>query len=114
MPTPDETMPVILDVAAGRLLVDDRQVDLRPKTWEVLRVLAGRAGKLVTKDELLDAVWADTAVTEGTLSKSIGELRVAFGDDAASPRWIETVPRRGFRWVGRARIVERGHCRRRE
>jgi DNA-binding winged helix-turn-helix (wHTH) protein/tetratricopeptide (TPR) repeat protein len=108
MPTSDEPTPVILDMASGRLLAGDRQVDLRPKTWEVLRVLAGRAGKLVTKDELLDAVWADTAVTEGTLSKSIGELRVALGDDAASPRWIETVPRRGFRWVGRARIVERG------
>jgi DNA-binding winged helix-turn-helix (wHTH) protein/tetratricopeptide (TPR) repeat protein len=107
MPTLDAAMPVLLDVAAGRLVIEDRQVDLRPKTWEVLRVLAGRAGKLVTKDELLDAVWADTAVTEGTLSKSIGELRVALGDDAASPRWIETVPRRGFRWIGRARIVER-------
>ncbi len=108
MPAHDEASSVVLDLAAERLLLDDRGVDLRPKTWEVLRMLVGRAGKLVTKDELLDGVWADTAVTEGTLSKSIGELRVALDDDAATPRWIETVPRRGFRWIGSARVLERG------
>lgn len=107
MPPRDESVPVVLDLAAERLLVGDRHVDLRPKTWEVLLLLVGRSGKLVTKDELLDGVWADAAVTEGTLSKSIGELRVALDDDAASPRWIETVPRRGFRWIGSARMLER-------
>jgi predicted ATPase len=71
---------------------------LRPKTFAVLRHLAQRPGALVTKDELLDAVWADTAVTENTLTQSIGELRRVLKDDS-NPRFIETVHHRGFRFV---------------
>jgi AAA ATPase-like protein len=61
--------------------------------------LADRPGVLVTSEELLDAVWPNVAVTPNTLTKSIVELRVALGDDARTPRCIETVPRRGFRFV---------------
>jgi DNA-binding winged helix-turn-helix (wHTH) protein/RecA/RadA recombinase len=99
---------LVLDLAAGRLQVDDRSIELRPKTWEVLCALAERAGELVTKNELLDRVWPDTAVSEGILNKSIGELRAALDDSRGEPRCIETVPRRGYRWIGRARIVPRG------
>lgn len=96
---------IVIDLAAGRLSIDDRPVELRPKTWEVLRYLVERAGQLVGKDELFDAIWADTAVSESTLSKSIGELRSALDDSSADPRFLETVSRRGFRWIGRARVV---------
>src|SRR5258708_24819872 len=88
-----------LDLRAGRLLRGGAPIALRPKTWAVLRYLADRPGVLVTKDELLDAVWPETAVSEAVLSKSIGELRTAFGDDFKTPRFIETVQRRGFRLV---------------
>lgn len=95
-----------MDLPAGRLSLDGRFVELRPKTWEVLRALVARPGDLVTKNELLDLVWPETAVTEGTLNKSIGELRAALDDSREAPRCIETVPRRGFRWIGQARVVE--------
>ena len=98
---------IVLDLAAGRLWIDDKPVPLRPKTWEVLCALAERSGELVTKEDLLDRVWANTAVSEGILNKSIGELRAAFDDSREAPQCIETVPRRGFRWIGRARIVSR-------
>ncbi len=91
--------PFLLDLAAGTLLHDAEVVHLRPRTWDVLCHLAGRPGLLVTKDELLDAVWSDAVVTEGTLTNSIRELRAALGDDARQPRFIETVHRRGFRFV---------------
>ena len=77
---PRETIvfaPFCLDLRAGRLLRGSQPVPLRPKTFAVLRHLAEHPGALVTKDELLDVVWADTTVTESTLSKSIGELRRA-------------------------------------
>src|SRR5262245_59195686 len=64
-----------LDFRSGRLLSNDKPVPLRPKTWAVLVYLAQRPGVLIGKDALLDAVWADTAVTPDTLNKSIGELR---------------------------------------
>ena len=54
---------------------------------------------LVTKQELQDAVWGDAAVSEDVLSKSIGELRTALGDSLKTPRLIETVQRRGFRFI---------------
>ncbi len=72
---------------------------MRPKTWAVLEYLVSRPGILVTKSELLDAVWPGQAVTESVLSKSIGELRVALGDSFKNPKLIETVQRRGFRFL---------------
>lgn len=94
------TPRIRLDVEAERLWRDGQPVGLRPKSWDVLRYLVMEPGRLVTKRELLDAVWPGIAVTEGTLNKSIGELRVALADDKRQPRFIETVPRRGFRWIG--------------
>ena len=91
--------PFCLDLRAGRLLRGSQPVPLQPKALAVLRHLAERPGALVTKDELLDAVWADTAVTENTLTQSIRQLRQALQDDSTPARFIETVHRRGFRFV---------------
>ncbi len=91
--------PYRLDLRAGRLLRGNEPIALRPKSWSLLLYLAERPGVLVNKNELLDALWADVAVTESVLSKSIGELRVALGDSFKAPRLIETVSRRGFRFI---------------
>jgi DNA-binding winged helix-turn-helix (wHTH) protein len=91
--------PFRLDPGSGRLWRGRGAIPLRPKTWAVLLHLAARPGVLVSRDELLDAIWPDTAVTPDTLNKSIGELRIALGDDRRAPRFIETVHRRGFRFV---------------
>ena len=91
-----------LDLRSGRLLQGDAPIPLRPKTWSVLLYLVERSGELVSKDDLLDAVWPNVAVTPDTLTKSIGELRRALGDDPAAPRFIATVHRRGFRFIGGA------------
>jgi len=82
-----------------RLWSGSAVVELRPRTFAVLVNLVERAGKLVRNDELLDAVWGDAAVTPGTLNTSIRELRKALQDDARRPRFIETVHRRGFRFI---------------
>jgi len=87
-----------LDLRGGQLTRAGAPIRLRPKTWAVLVYLAQRPGVLVTRDELLDAVWPDVAVTPDTLTKSIGEVRLALGDDSHAPRFIETVHRRGF-WL---------------
>jgi len=84
---------------AGFLRSGDQAISLRPKTWAVLCYLAERPGLLVTKEELLNAVWGGTTVTEATLTKSIGEIREALHDEVRRPRFLETVHRRGFRFV---------------
>lgn len=77
-----------------------QRIDLKPKAYEVLRCLCRRAGQLVTKQALLDAVWPDTHVSEAVLTVAIAQLREALGDDARRPRCIETAHRRGYRWIG--------------
>src|SRR5690606_2492686 len=73
------------------------QVD--PKVMDVLMVLVERAGEPVTREELFDAVCADTIVTDATLTRGMGELRKIFEDDARNPRVIETSPRVGYRLI---------------
>ncbi len=64
---------------------------------EVLVALARRPGVVVTKGELLAAVWAGTAVVDGVITRAVFQLRVALRDDARAPRYIETIPKRGYR-----------------
>jgi DNA-binding winged helix-turn-helix (wHTH) protein/tetratricopeptide (TPR) repeat protein len=90
-----------LDPANAQLRHGDRVIPVRPKTLTVLCYLAERPGRLVTRRELLDAVWEDTAVTEGLLTTSVTELRHALADDPHTPRIIETVHRRGYRFIAR-------------
>jgi len=76
-----------------------RRLPLEPKAIEVLRFLVERPGRLVTKDELLDGVWPDVAVTPNALTRVVAQLRRALGDDASDATVIETVPTRGYRFI---------------
>jgi predicted ATPase/DNA-binding winged helix-turn-helix (wHTH) protein len=88
-----------LDGSQGQLLRHDAVLHLPPKALAVLWCLASQAGQVVTKEALLDTVWADTVVSEGVLTACIRDLRRALDDDARQPRYIETVHRRGYRFV---------------
>jgi DNA-binding winged helix-turn-helix (wHTH) protein len=88
-----------LDEDNARLLCDGKPVDLPPRPFEVLCVLARRPGTLVTKNALLDEVWGHRFVSESVLKTVIGKLRTALQDDARNPRFIESVPRRGYRFI---------------
>jgi Tol biopolymer transport system component/DNA-binding winged helix-turn-helix (wHTH) protein len=74
-------------------------VSLEPKTFDVLRYLIEHRDRLVTKEELLDSVWADTFVTPNVLTRAVAQLRKALGDDAFEARIIETVSKRGYRFI---------------
>ncbi len=91
--------PFRLDLLNEQLWKNGQLVPLRPKAFAVLRHLAERAGRLVTKDELVASVWRGTSVVSAGLKVRIGELREALGDDPDAPRFIETVARRGYRFI---------------
>jgi DNA-binding winged helix-turn-helix (wHTH) protein/tetratricopeptide (TPR) repeat protein len=91
--------PYLLDRAAYRLLEGDRSIELSPKAIDLLLLLVERAGTLVTKDEILKAVWPDVAVTDNALTQVVSDLRHALGDSSTAPRYLETVPRRGYRFI---------------
>jgi DNA-binding winged helix-turn-helix (wHTH) protein len=95
-----------LDVCNQCLLQDSQELPLRPKTFAVLRKLLKHAGQLVSTGQLLDAVWPETHVSDLVLKVSICELRKAFGDDPKKPRFIRTVHRRGYRFIGELPILE--------
>jgi len=88
-----------LDVGNVSLRKGKRIVRLTPKAFRVLRYLVERAGHLVTKDELWRAVWTNVNVTDGALNVCVSEIRKALGDEAQTPRYIETVHRLGYRFT---------------
>ena len=79
-------------ISRGRMVVR-----LRPRVMEVLLVLSESSGEVVSKNQLVDAVWPGGFVADNTVTHAVQELRAAFGDDAAAPRYVETVHRRGYR-----------------
>jgi DNA-binding winged helix-turn-helix (wHTH) protein len=94
-----------LDPTNALLWSGDDPVALAPKPFDVLCHLAKRSGELVTKDELLDAFWPNLNVTESSLSYAINAIRIALGDNAQAPRYIETVTRRGYRFIAPVTVV---------
>jgi Tol biopolymer transport system component/DNA-binding winged helix-turn-helix (wHTH) protein len=92
--------PFRLDVRDHRLTRDGRPVPLTPKVFAILRVLVENGGHLVTKEDLLKQVWPDSFVEEGALNRAISVLRKALDDNASGQKYVETVPKRGYRFVG--------------
>lgn len=89
----------VLDPGERRLTRGGAAVELNARYLDALALLVREAGKLVSKDRFLDEVWRGVPVTDEALTQCIKTLRRALGDDAASPRFIETVPKHGYRFV---------------
>jgi DNA-binding winged helix-turn-helix (wHTH) protein len=94
-----------LDGSECLLLRDGEVVSLTPKAFDLLRVMVERPGQLLTKEELLQAVWKDAFVEENNLADNISKLRKALGDGDNGNRYIETVPKRGYRFAACVREV---------
>ncbi|HZB45358.1 MAG TPA: winged helix-turn-helix domain-containing protein [Pyrinomonadaceae bacterium] len=84
---------------ANRVSTGGRVIHLEPKVMGVLTHLASHAGDVVTKESLLQSVWADTFVSEHVLKVAVSELRKALGDNARNPQYIETIPKSGYRLI---------------
>ena len=97
--------PFVLNVAEQTLLRDGLVVPLRPKVFDILLALVERHGRLVGKDELMRAVWDEEFVEEGNLNKNISLLRKALGEGVDGRQYIETAPKRGYRFAADVREV---------
>jgi DNA-binding winged helix-turn-helix (wHTH) protein len=91
--------PFRLDASNDRLLRDEKEIHLTPKAFSVLRYLAEHTDQLITKEVLLKSLWPDTAVTDAVLTVCFGEIRKALGDKPQQPKFIETIHRRGYRFL---------------
>jgi DNA-binding winged helix-turn-helix (wHTH) protein len=95
-----------LDPATTCLWWRDQLVPLPPKPFAVLAYLVAHAGRVVTKDELLQAVWPETVVSEGVLKTCMGQIRQVLGETARMPQYIATVHRRGYRFIAPVTAIE--------
>src|SRR5690349_6359293 len=82
---------------------DGHPVHIEPKALQILIELLDHRDRLVTKQELLGEVWSGVAVTENALTRAIAQLRKRLGDNAEAPRRVETIPTRGYRFIGTLR-----------
>jgi DNA-binding winged helix-turn-helix (wHTH) protein/tetratricopeptide (TPR) repeat protein len=98
--------PFRLDPAQQQLFADGEPVALTPKAFDTLLLLVRNGGRLVSKEELLSSVWPDVVVEEATVAQNIFRLRKVLGEDADGSPYIETVPKRGYRFRATVRTVE--------
>lgn len=94
-----------LDLERNLLLQNDELVPLTHKALETLAVLVENNGRIVEKDEIIRQVWQDTFVEEGSLTRNISTLRKVFGEEPGSNKYIETIPRRGYRFVAKVKAL---------
>src|SRR5437773_6543515 len=95
-----ESPAVRIDADNERAWCGERALSLTPRALAVLRHLVEHAERLITKDDLLATVWRDAIVSDAALASCIRDLRRALGDSSGAPRYIQTVHRRGFRFIG--------------
>ncbi len=93
------SVSIEIDLEGFRLLKDGSQLPVEPKALNLLIFLVENRGKLVERQKLIDAVWGEAFVTDHVLNRSIGQLRKLLEDDSKVPRYIETVPTRGYRFI---------------
>src|SRR5262245_43177664 len=96
-----------LDASAKTLSRENEAVALTPKVFDTLQYLVEHAGQLLEKEELMQHIWHDRFVEESNLTFNIKMLRRALHDDAQQPRFIETVPRRGYRFIAEVKQTSR-------
>jgi DNA-binding winged helix-turn-helix (wHTH) protein/Tol biopolymer transport system component len=105
---PTENKPLIylyefdeftVDLANFRVLKSDEPLKITPRAFEVLLYLVRNAGRVVGKQELFDNVWGESFVSDNALTRMVKEIRQVLGDNAESPTYIETIPKRGYRFL---------------
>jgi predicted ATPase/DNA-binding winged helix-turn-helix (wHTH) protein len=95
-----------LDTELGQLWQGEQRVELPPRPLALLAYLAANAGRVVGKDELLDHVWGTVHITEGVIKTAMSQLRRALRDESNTAMWLETVPRKGYRFVGKLQALD--------
>lgn len=103
-----EFEPFRLDLAEGLLFQQGEELRLSPTLFHLLQILVENSGHIVEKEELMNEVWPERFVEEGNLSRNISSLRKVLGDNPENPRYIETIPRRGYRFLAAVQVVEAG------
>jgi Tol biopolymer transport system component/DNA-binding winged helix-turn-helix (wHTH) protein len=99
----------IVDTDQKVLLRQDKELPLTPKLFETLLILVENSGRIVQKEQFMERLWPHTFVEEANLTSNIQQLRKSLGDNARQPHYIETVTKRGYRFIADVQRVETGN-----
>ena len=102
--------PFRLDLTQRILLREGQHVPLTLKAYETLRVLVENSGRILEKEELLNQIWPDTFIEEATLAKNVSTLRKVLAEGDGTREYIETIPKRGYRFVAGVKEAENGEA----
>src|SRR5215204_7803473 len=91
---------LVIDRENFRFLKQNEPKSLTPRAFDVLVYLIEHRGRVVEKQELFEAIWKETFVTDNALMRAVKEIRRELGDNANAPRYVETVHKRGYRFIG--------------
>lgn len=91
--------PFHLDLQAGELRKNGQQLEVRPKVFDLLVYLVQNRGRLLPKEALLEQVWSDVVVSDTSLTRTVADLRELLDDAPEQPKYIQTMPRRGYKFV---------------
>jgi DNA-binding winged helix-turn-helix (wHTH) protein/TolB-like protein/Flp pilus assembly protein TadD len=100
--------PFRLDPAERQLLRAENHKRLSPMVFDLLLLLVQRSGQLVKKEEIIEHLWSDTIVEEGNLTNNVSILRKELGDTGKDPKYIQTVPKHGYRFVAEVKVLDAG------
>ena len=95
----------ILDTKLEVLFANEQRVNLEPKQYSTLLLLCQHESQIVSREQLLEVIWNGVIVSENTINKHIAGIRKLLGDNAKSPKYIETVPRKGYRFIGNPVLI---------
>jgi DNA-binding winged helix-turn-helix (wHTH) protein len=93
--------PFDLDLLSGELRKGSDEVSLEPRVFALLCYLVENAGRVIKREELSEKIWPDTHVSDASLTQAIASLRDALEDEVREPRYVATLPRRGYKFVGK-------------
>jgi TolB-like protein len=102
----DQKLEYTIDLTDERLWLGNQSISIGNKAFRILRLFVSNPNRLLTRNDILDAVWGDICVSEGLVKEYVHDLRMALGDDPKSPAFIETIRGRGYRFLGGIQIVE--------
>ena len=113
MATPTKTDPllyhfddVVVDCEKFRIQKGDQIRTLSPRSFDLLVYLIEHRNRVVEKQELFEHIWKESFVTDNALTRAVKDIRRAIGDDADAPRYVETVPKRGYRFIAEVKTPD--------
>ncbi len=108
MNTPFQIDKITVYPQFNRIKIENRQIGIEPRVMKLLVYLVKKNGELCSRDELVDSIWGGDYVNKNAITRAMSDLRKAFDDSSTSPKYFETIPKQGYRFIGLVEWLDQG------